>query len=455
MIFDINTKLSKLLAHEKAAEIFDRILPGLSAMAKSNPQAGQLSAEQIVRYTRVPNGEQVLARLQEALGELNTGEIYISPEEQALIQRFRRIAGQERAPARPHRQDAIYPGQPWLDTNGRRIQAHGGAVIHVDGVYYWYGENKEYTDGKNGVWTWGIRAYSSRDLCNWEDRGLIIPPDIENPNSPLFPAKRVDRPHILKCPKTGKFVCWIKLSGPEAAFTVWQAEDLLGPYEMVEALCNPGGYKVGDFDLVADEATGKGYLYFDGNHKAMVCMALTEDYLHAEAECMRSYADLNPPFTREAPCLFPAFGKKYMITSGMTGYVPNRSDWAVADAWENEFISQGDPHVADDSRASFNAQIAKIFPVAGKENRFIAMADRWLPEEPVDARVADLFTRVIGSTYAPERYSATEEERREMYARNKLENAHTAISDYVWLPITWENQMPRIHWMDAWDPAEL
>ncbi len=455
MIFDINTKLSNLLAHEKAAEIFDRYLPGLSAMAKSNPQAGQLSAEQIVRYTRVPNGEQALAQLQVALCELNTGEIYISSEEQALIEKFRLIAQQERASAQPHHQDAIYPGKPWLDTNGRRIQAHGGAVYYEDGMYYWYGENKEYTDGKNGVWTWGIRAYASKDLCNWEDKGLIIQPDLDNPNSPLFPAKRVDRPHILKCPKTGKYVCWIKLSGPEAAFTIWQADDLLGPYEQMEALYNPGGYKAGDFDLVADAETGKGYIYFDGNHKAMVCMALTEDYLHADIECMRSYPDLNPPFTREAPCVFEAFGKKYMITSGMTGYVPNRSDWAVSEAWDQEFMSQGNPHAEDTSRASFNSQISKIFPVIGKDNAFIAMADRWLPEELVDARVADLFTRVIGGTYDPASFQATDEERREMYLRNKLENAHTAIADYVWLPIQWENDTPKLIWMDSWNPADM
>ena len=71
---------------------------------------------------------------------------------------------------------AFYPGEEWLDTEGKPIQAHGGSIITVDGVYYWYGENKEHTDGKNGVWHWGVRCYASRDLYNWEDRGLIIPP---------------------------------------------------------------------------------------------------------------------------------------------------------------------------------------------------------------------------------------------------------------------------------------
>ena len=46
--------------------------------------------------------------------------------------------------------DAFYPGQVWLDTNGNRIQAHGGSLIYLDGVYYWYGENKEKTDKAAG-----------------------------------------------------------------------------------------------------------------------------------------------------------------------------------------------------------------------------------------------------------------------------------------------------------------
>ncbi|MCR5811516.1 MAG: hypothetical protein K6G34_09090 [Lachnospiraceae bacterium] len=61
----------------------------------------------------------------------------------------------------------------------------------------------------------------------------------------------------------------------------------------------------------------------------MLCMELSDDYLRAKKEVCRSYAGLFPPFTREAPALFEAFGRKYMVTSGMTGYVPNKSDSAA------------------------------------------------------------------------------------------------------------------------------
>ena len=34
----------------------------------------------------------------------------------------------------------------------------------IDGVYYWYGENKEKSTGDNNIWHWGIRCYTSTDL---------------------------------------------------------------------------------------------------------------------------------------------------------------------------------------------------------------------------------------------------------------------------------------------------
>lgn len=45
------------------------------------------------------------------------------------------------------------PGEIWNDTAGKPIQAHGGSILAVDGKYYWYGENKEFTTGKTAIWT--------------------------------------------------------------------------------------------------------------------------------------------------------------------------------------------------------------------------------------------------------------------------------------------------------------
>ena len=33
-------------------------------------------------------------------------------------------------------------GSTWYDTDGELIQAHGGMILEHEGMYYWYGENK-------------------------------------------------------------------------------------------------------------------------------------------------------------------------------------------------------------------------------------------------------------------------------------------------------------------------
>ncbi len=101
----------------------------------------------------------------------------------------------------------IRPGVPWFDTDGNRIHAHGGSVMEIDGTFYWYGENKERSTPGSGIWHWGVRCYSSTDLVNWEDRGLIIPPDENDPESPLHPEQLLDRPHIIFNPRTEQYVC--------------------------------------------------------------------------------------------------------------------------------------------------------------------------------------------------------------------------------------------------------
>lgn len=456
MKYGISMQYEKMAENDKALDLFSEMVPEVAAIAASNPMSAKLSLEQLIRYIKKEDAPAVLERLDAALRTLNTPENRISPSEARQIAYFKELDAQaKRKPALPetHRQDAIYPGQVWLDTKGERIQAHGAAMFYENGIYYWYGENKEYTDGKNGIWTWGLRFYSSTDLCNWKDLGLIVPPILDDPESSLYPAKRLDRPHILRNEKTGDYVMWVKLSGAEAGFTVLKARHLLGPYEVTENLYNPGGNKIGDFDLVKDEQSGKAYLFCDCNHAATVGMLLTEDYCRVEREVSRQYENLIPPFVREAASHFVYEGKHYLFTSGMTGYIPNRSDCAMSDSLEEPFRSLGNPHVDDVSLASFNSQISYVFPVQGS-NLLIAMADRWVPDYKMDARRVDLFERTIASHYAPDCYKASEDEQREMHAAPSLDTANTSKAGYVWLPVLFEDGMPKIRWIDSWKPED-
>lgn len=96
-----------------------------------------------------------------------------------------------------------------MDTEGKRIQAHGGSLWYVEGIFCWYGENQESAAGKDDIWTWGIRYYSSVDLYNGKNEGFLIEAEPDNENSIFHPARHIDRPRIIWNKKTGKYVCWL------------------------------------------------------------------------------------------------------------------------------------------------------------------------------------------------------------------------------------------------------
>ena len=340
--------------------------------------------------------------------------------------------------------DRFYPGQPWLDTEGKRIQAHGGSVIFVDGTYYWYGENKEYTDGKNGIWTWGVRCYASKDLYNWEDKGLIIPPNTEDERSSLNPrTAMLDRPHIIYNRKTQKYVCWMKVMHEEGyqAETVCTADHILGPYEIVQEGLMPLGMSGGDFDLaVADD--GKAYYYFERIHGEVICADLNDEYTDVTGDYTTHLPNYIPPFCREAPCHFRRKGKHYLITSGTTWYLPNPSLTAVADTWHGPYTVQGNPHVGDETNTSFHSQISCIFKVEGKKDLYIACADRWLPKE-MDLKYEE-YAEAIRRVFDPDEEGSMSSE------GGGLPVADTANSDYVWLPLRFDGEKVRIEWKNSW-----
>lgn len=341
----------------------------------------------------------------------------------------------------------IRPGQPWLDTDGNPIHAHGGSILHVDGVFYWYGESKERSAPGSGVWHWGVRCYSSRDLVSWTDEGLIIPPDEDDPASPLHPSQLLDRPHIIRHPETGQFVAWIKVmtKGSLQRSTVLVADSILGPYRMVRAWLKPLGMSAGDFDLVVDPHDGKGYYYFERVHSELICADLTDDFTDVTGYYSTHFPQPQPPFVREAPAYFRRHRRHYLITSGTTGYYPNPSQVAVADSYHGPFTILGDPHPTDPSRTSFHAQISSVFRHPGKKDLYIALGDRWLPDY---LESSDRAIRAFTEHFAEGRDG---DEPMEEFA-----TVDTRRAGYVWLPIRFDDDgVPKIEWVDAWHPDEF
>lgn len=346
-------------------------------------------------------------------------------------------------------QTSIRPGQQWLDTSGAPIQAHGGSIIEEDGVFYWYGENKERTTGNNDIWHWGVRCYSSTDMYNWEDRGLIIEPDLSDPASPLHPTQHLDRPHIVRDRIRDRYVCWIKVMGAgqseEQTASVLVADSLLGPYRLERSFVKPQGFTMGDFDLVVD-GTG-GYLYFEHPHSEVICSDLSPDLTSAIGAVSHHFTGLSVPESREAPAHFEREGRHYLITSGTSGYFPNRSWISVAAQPHGPWTTLGDLHPDDLSGTSFRSQISSVFRHPHKQDLYIALGDRWLPQRsPEDSDYTDLFRRY----FAGEDENSGELAALIAGAGGDLDSANASIARYVWLPLRFNGDAPRIDWTDEW-----
>ena len=364
---------------------------------------------------------------------------------------------------------SIFPGNAFLDTEGKRIQAHGGSIFYDadEKTYYLYGENKEYSIRGSGIWTWGIRAYSSKDFYNWKDCGLIIEPVLDVCDSPLNPrTAKLDRPHILYNSLTKKYVCWMKVmeSDGRQTITIAAADRFLGPYMIIRSGFQPFGMNAGDFDL-AQDSDGKAYYYFEHVHSELICTELNGDYTDVTENYSAHFQKPYPPFVREAPAHFKRGGMHYLITSGTTGYFPNRSEVAVADTWYGPFSVLCDPHPDDKTGTSFHTQISSVFKVPGKKDLYIALADRWLPQAMnVPAAYSEELLEGLFSEKVPLKEAAAF--RNELIRkydlqalRDVLENSdsNTAISDYVWLPLRFEEATklyPQgrviIDWLDEW-----
>ena len=346
--------------------------------------------------------------------------------------------------------DAFYHGQIWLDTDGNPIHAHGGSMLYWEGKFYWYGENKEHSTQDEEIWHWGVRMYESTDLYNWRSCGIIIPPEPENPDSPLHPHSKMDRPHILYNAQTKKFVCWLKIMCEDGTqrSTVLTADDLLGPYTKVRVGLQPLGMNAGDFDLVA-APDGKAYYYFERVHSETICADLTPDYTDVTGYYTTHFPRPCPPFVREATAHFYRGGKHYLLTSGTTGYLPNPSELAVADTWHGPFRVLGNPHPEDPSNTSFHSQISCVFKVPGKKDLYIAMADRWAPE--LLELSYEKYARKFHNAFDPSVEAPEDPE-----VDRVLDTIpDTAKARYVWLPIRFDGEMGYIHWRDSWDLEEF
>lgn len=344
--------------------------------------------------------------------------------------------------------DRFRPGKVWYDTEGKRIQAHGGSLLYADNTYYWYGENKEGIYGRaHGeppcpFWHRGVRLYSSADLYNWKDEGVIMYEERDE-RSPFYPAHIMDRPHIVFNDRTGLFVLWAKTArgGFEgAAFSVCISEDIRGPFRFVHEVTAPP-YHAGDFDLVKEEE--RCYILYENPHTCMVCQTLTDDFTGLTDEVSEHLHAKCPPYVREAPAFFRRGGRNFLLTSGTTGYFPNPSRFDEILSFHGEWRELGNACLHDVQNNSFHAQFSSVFRHPFRKDLYIALGDRWLTDLPPD--LPDMERAFLGLFDPSAGKTVTDEQLRTFTDDN------TGEADYVWLPVLFgKDGTPFIEWKTEW-----
>jgi hypothetical protein len=321
----------------------------------------------------------------------------------------------------------IRPGEVWLDTSGKPIQAHGGGVLAHGGVYYWYGEDKTLGNGNKT----GVSCYSSRDLLNWKRESLALPKD-------AMPEEFRDngiceRPKVIYNPETKKYVMWMHLDDRRYAISsagVAISDNPTGPFQFLRSF-RPIKYDFGftendrtrqaelgstfrDMNLFVDD-DGRAYVFYaaEGN-PTMYVVRLRADFSGIEAPPVegKTWERILVGQSREGPAPFKHNGTYYLITSGTTGWDPNPASYAVAPNILGPWTRKPNPCVGEGRETTFGSQSTFVLPAPGRPaGEFIYMGDRWL--------------------------------------RNNLAN-----SRYVWLPFRIEQDGSfALAWRDQWDPA--
>ena len=309
--------------------------------------------------------------------------------------------------------DRFVPGEVWLDDEKNAINAHGGGLLYHDGTYYWYGEYKQGTTVLPEGATWecyrtdvtGVSCYSSEDLLNWHFEGLALKAETKDSLHDLHPTKVVERPKVIYNARTRKFVMWMHIDSADyskACAGVAVSDSPAGPFAYLGSF-RPNGEMSRDQTLFVDD-DGRAYQVCSAEDNAtMHVHLLTDDYLRPTETYTRNFEKKY----REAPAVFKHQGRYYLLTSGCSGWDPNVADVAVADSMLGEWRALGNPCAGEDADKTFYGQSTYVQPVVGRPGFFVALFDRWKKTDLPDSR-------------------------------------------YIWLPMRFEGEKPKIVWQKEW-----
>lgn len=270
------------------------------------------------------------------------------------------------------------PGALWHDDHGELINAHGGGIILVNKVYYWFGEKRGAQRSE------GVNVYSSRDLYNWKAEGLALAQS-DDPASDITKGCLMERPKVIYNKKTKKYVMWFHLELNGKGYAAARAgvaisDKITGPYQFISSF-RPNGNMSRDMNLFVDDDGSAYHIYSSDENMDLRIVKLADDYLTATQQDTLLFRR-----QREAPALFKKDGKYYLITSGCTGWAPNQASLHVANTIFGPYVLKGDPMTGENAAKTFGGQSTFVLPLAGKKDAFIFIADQWNPKDLKDSR---------------------------------------------------------------------
>lgn len=280
----------------------------------------------------------------------------------------------------------------WLDTDGNPINAHGGSIMYHNGTYYWYGEIKDgrtwLVPGQNWLCyrtnAGGVACYSSKNLVKWKFEGKALAPEMNDSTSDIHFSRVLERPKVIYNQKTRKFVMWLHVDSEDYSYArvgVAISNKPTGPFTYIESM-RPNGQISRDMTIFKDDDQRAYLIYSSENNATTHISELTDDYLKPQSTFKRIFINQH----REAPAVFKYNNKYYKISSGCTGWQPNKAILAVADSIMGDWKNLGNPCRGDLKDVTFGGQSTYVLPVKGKNDAFIFMADVWNMKDLADSR---------------------------------------------------------------------
>jgi Glycosyl hydrolases family 43 len=272
------------------------------------------------------------------------------------------------------KQKAIQPGEIWPDNNGDHVQAHGGGIIKIGKIYYWYGEERRKGLDTNYRY---VSCYASKDLTNWTFKG-----DVVKMSDPENLGRRwvLERPKVYYNSKTKKYVMYFHLDDSRYKFArvgIAVSDKPDGQFTYVKSF-RPLDHESRDIGQFIDD-DGTAYLVFEDRPFGFRIAKLAEDYMSLEKEMSLVKEHM------EGGAIVHYNGLYYSIGSALTGWRANPNKYSTAPTLEGPWTEFKD--IAPPATNTYGSQSTMLIKVVGtKSTTIIFMADKWKPGTQWDSR---------------------------------------------------------------------